>query len=385
MLTATKLIITLAAASFVAAADNATQTKTASKVTASPSPMAISSSERSNVSSHTSQFKNGPSVQFSTNVSISSSDQKSNSSEGRTVGVKKGDGLTILSLLSNYTAIMRFTTQGGPRFGVQWHRNSSVLSGTVNPDVAFAVKLFGLIEANDTLPATSRSGTQYVFGKFSWGDILVTNSTIAGSTDVQYTVTVQGTSDSQNNRNPITLDLTAYLSTATYTTADGTIRPTGFKYSINITGSPTYKLTNSYWKLAKITYGSSNSTSALDSSTLADGPSRLNWATSVLVDGLSYNLTRDASLNISIPDAISSTANGTSRDGVLDGRSGKNIVTFTIPKFTSNFYWDPEMYVDEASAALFASSGAFDTTTSDAVATRASFAIAFIAIAIFAL
>jgi hypothetical protein len=99
----------------------------------------------------------------------------SQSSSGRELSYElKKDSFTALSTADGRNILIRFSVGHAPQIGIEWHRNSSLLDGTVHPDVHFGVKQFGLLENSTTYPTTSRQGSEYIFSHFNWSDMTVT-------------------------------------------------------------------------------------------------------------------------------------------------------------------------------------------------------------------
>jgi hypothetical protein len=97
------------------------------------------------------------------------------SSTGRDLSYDlKKDSFTTLSSADGRNTLIRFSVAHGPRIGTEWHRNDTILDGTVNPEIHYGVRLFGLLESNVGYPTTSRAGTEYIFSDFIWANMTVT-------------------------------------------------------------------------------------------------------------------------------------------------------------------------------------------------------------------
>jgi hypothetical protein len=282
---------------------------------------------------------------------------------GRALGyMLDNDQLTIISRGEKGVLVLRFSVEDGPRLGLQWHRNHSIAEGE-NPDIHHSIRLYGLIETNQTVSINSKLGTDYIFRNFHWSNLRVGNVTDEVTGVKKYFVTANGTSVTTlkekeeyhrntaiSKRNTISMTVTVWFSADAVNTTTGMIRPNGFKYSILISGSPTQTLNNSSWELVKFIYSNRNKTNVLDTTALGDGVSRFDWDPSVTIDGVDATIQRTENLNASIADLPSQFAN---RDGILDGRCHAfNIITFKIPHFKSSFYWDPSIAIDETKAQM---------------------------------
>jgi hypothetical protein len=264
---------------------------------------------------------------------------------------QENDSITIASKGDIGMTLLRFSTEDSPRFSAQWHTNSSILNGS-NPVVHFAVRILGLFEANAENPLSLKGslGTSYAFREFAWSNFVVFNTTDSATNITRYGITTVGNSNNVPGRNPISVNLTAWYAADSFKTSDGAFTPTGIKYSINITGTPNMKLTNSTWKLVKMVYSNRKAASTLNSTAVGDGVGSLNWDSGIVVDGVNSTIAYESTLNTtSLNSDVNFTAS-VKRDARLDERCGKKIVVWTIPAFNSSFFWDPVASVDETAA-----------------------------------
>jgi hypothetical protein len=164
-------------------------------------------------------------------------------------------------------------------------------------------------------------------------------------------VAVEGKSNHIEGGNDITLGISGLVSTEPVTTDDGTTVPTGFKYLINITGTPSTKFDNSAWRLVQIVKSKFNNTATYTSTATSDGVFTLDWVSTILLDGVSTPIIHDvASSNYSIPNALEEAAYSFDRDVKYIVMCGKYVQQCGFSRFNSSFYWDSTASVDEVKA-----------------------------------
>jgi hypothetical protein len=125
-------------------------------------------------------------------------------------------------------------------------------------------------------------------------------------------------------RNDIAVELSSFVSTEPVITEDGTVTPTGFKYSINITGSPSTTLENSSWAIVKLFASNrfaSTRPTASNSEIIGgtDDTTNLGWVTDATIDSSvvsSIYVYND--INVSLTAAFNSIPDGKTRDWKYD-------------------------------------------------------------------
>jgi hypothetical protein len=272
----------------------------------------------------------------------------------RLVVLLNNNRLSIASLNTNQTdgtssaLIMRFHTNPQPRFGMEWHKDESILNGTNLATVIYSTRLMGMYEVNSTIPVNNVIGTHYQFREWTWSNINWAVSNLTGTSDGKLIqIWVLGT----DSKTSLKMNVSMSVSTEETTKDTETVTPFGFKYGIKLVGKPLYKMTPetaSSWVLVKNIF-SSNTTGSINKNSLVDGAARLNWTTNVMVDGnaktISFNGYQDANSTEESKN-IMNTDNDKDRDMNLDFACSRRMVTYTIPYFVTSFDWDPNIYVD---------------------------------------
>lgn len=269
------------------------------------------------------------------------------------MGVRKFDNHASVSIidLSNHSSSMRFSTSPQPRFAIEWHRNRSLLDGDVVSDVWFSNHILGLVEVNSTYPLNTtleygrENRTVYLFRTFDWSNLTIvqTNLTTIGPDARVFTFSTTGTSNNVTGRASLTVKISAATTTDDHVDSDNnTVHASGFKYSIDVTGTPSYKMLNSNFALVNMFFSSGDGGRDLGNNTLATSAGRFDWVSNIMIDGVNSSLTRDSSLNETSPYIFGLFGKRRDHDGQIeDFRCSKRLIAFNVPRFSSNFSWDP--------------------------------------------
>ncbi|KAJ3275383.1 hypothetical protein HDV01_000675 [Terramyces sp. JEL0728] len=253
---------------------------------------------------------------------------------------------------TNATTALRFNVRKEPRLGIEWNHNRNLLNDTKATDAAFATRLIGLFEVNNSLNTSfwSSIGTSYLFRNWDWSEITMAWVNDTNSNATLYLNSV-GTPSGQTSPQ---VNITVQVSADTYDLSNGfTVRPTGLKYDLDITGPMPYKLippTSSTWKLVKRVF-TSHANVTVANNTIADGNGigKLQWTSNITIDGQQSSMTFDGVLKVPLALALGAGDN-TDRDDHIDFVCAKRLVIHTIPYFTQSFNWDPSIYANESAA-----------------------------------
>eukprot|EP00842_Homolaphlyctis_polyrhiza_P005081 jgi/Hompol1/5574/HPOL_000426-RA len=293
----------------------------------------------------------------------------SSTSGHRKVGVNKAPDRAVFTSINtdtNSTTVVSFTKSDYLRFGIEWHRNGSILDGS-RSDIAFAVRLIGLYEVNATYPSPqNRVGKKYILhdDNFHWGNLAISDASVApNSTARLFLATVTGT-----HPDGFTVTASMHVSTDTFnTTAGAVVRPTGVKFDLDTSGHPVYLMTPasaSTWRFNVALYSSTNFTS-LTGNTFMDAAQSFDWVPWIIADGVNTSMSL-ADANVASYDPISfrNKSGSDNRENLIDSQCRRQVMSFALPHFAKNFSLDPSLFVSETQALTMSRDGSLSTTGS---------------------
>ncbi|KAH6560297.1 hypothetical protein BASA82_000894 [Batrachochytrium salamandrivorans] len=305
----------------------------------------------------------------------------------RKIGVSRApDRLFISSIVGNGTTAVSFSTKGYVRFGVEWHRDMTALTGARIPDISFAARAIGLFEVNSTYPDIKNNyGKKYRLdeGSFHWTPIVIQDpKPIDNTTGRIFIASTTGTSN-----DGMIVSISMQVATNSYNSSKGyTLRPNGIKFDFDVKSPPTYNMvpaTASSWNLVLGFFSSSGNATLTTGNSLSDVAQRFDWPTWLMADGTNQTMSIVGGLNGTYPDGGFSPSFSSSKAQVngslysdrqddLDARCSQRAISFAIPYFAANLSIDPTIYVDETQAKTLAASGAFDTSYNTTTASNAA-------------
>ncbi|KAJ1342345.1 hypothetical protein BSLG_003104 [Batrachochytrium salamandrivorans] len=303
------------------------------------------------------------------------------------IGVSRApDRLFISSIVGNGTTAVSFSTKGYVRFGVEWHRDMTALTGARIPDISFAARAIGLFEVNSTYPDIKNNyGKKYRLdeGSFHWTPIVIQDpKPIDNTTGRIFIASTTGTSN-----DGMIVSISMQVATNSYNSSKGyTLRPNGIKFDFDVKSPPTYNMvpaTASSWNLVLGFFSSSGNATLTTGNSLSDVAQRFDWPTWLMADGTNQTMSIVGGLNGTYPDGGFSPSFSSSKAQVngslysdrqddLDARCSQRAISFAIPYFAANLSIDPTIYVDETQAKTLAASGAFDTSYNTTTASNAA-------------
>ncbi|KAJ1343745.1 hypothetical protein BSLG_001726 [Batrachochytrium salamandrivorans] len=244
----------------------------------------------------------------------------------RKIGVSRApDRLFISSIVGNGTTAVSFSTKGYVRFGVEWHRDMTALTGARIPDISFAARAIGLFEVNSTYPDIKNNyGKKYRLdeGSFHWTPIVI--------------------------QDPKPIDNTTgriFIASTTGTSNDGLYPPSnGIKFDFDVKSPPTYNMvpaTASSWNLVLGFFSSSGNATLTTGNSLSDVAQRFDWPTWLMADGTNQTMSIVGGLNGTYPDGGFSPSFSSSKAQVngslysdrqddLDARCSQRAISFAI-------------------------------------------------------
>jgi hypothetical protein len=253
-----------------------------------------------------------------------------------------------ISNLATSAAVLRIDSDPQPRFGIEWARNGSFLNDrTAGLDIAHAVRLVGMHEINATQFNLTDSGLKYQFSNLHWSDFLITTSPLASNgtaIDLQTWAISQG------------LNITVKAHIRNKISSANNTDPFSIKWDFEVVSANPVPYTmgpNSHFRLINLVHNNAAQPDTVNSTSLTFNSAYLTAALNATADGVLSAVTFAGLLRNDtrpISDQWRSTKKNGTHESDLDFFSSVNLIGWDLPRFTSNFAWDPTTGVSNTQA-----------------------------------